>query len=224
MPRKPVVVSNWHKLYERFSTSSLEFYAAVEDAIKQREIPELKFSRVMWKESGVLSAKRQYLRIARGRLHWDICAAPFGTGFFFSSRLAVLPSRLAGLVYLLLFSAGSYTLLKNFGKPYYQGWPAWGYDTALVFAFFFILGTLVRMRAVGNEDSVLAMPIFGFLYEKLFNPQTYYKEDTDLMFRSTVDAAVLAAVEAVTRGKGMHVVPGVSQGDAGENAARSLAG
>lgn len=210
MPRKPVVLSHWHQLYENFSTSSLDFYTTVEEAIKKREVPGLTFDRVTWKESGILSAKREYLRVARGRLHWDICAAPFGTGFFFSSRLAVFPSRFAGLVYLALFLECCYGLLRYFGKPYTEGWQAWGYDALLVLGLFLVLGTIVRMK-VGDEDAVLAMPIVGFFYEKLFNPATYFKEDTDLMFMEAVNAGLHEAVEATTSGKGMRILAGIPQ-------------
>src|SRR5215216_5997659 len=154
MPRKPAVLSHWHQLYENFSTSSRDFYTAVEEAIKKREVPDLVFSRVTWKESGILSAKREYLRVARGRLHWDICAAPFGTGFFFSSRMAILPSRLAGFIYLLLFSASAYGVHKVFLDPHdfekwilpIKIWLAVVHDLPLVAALFLLLGTLVRMR------------------------------------------------------------------------------
>jgi hypothetical protein len=219
MPRKPAIVSHWHQLYENFSTSSRDFYAAVEEAIKKRKLPDLSFSRVTWKESGVLSAKREYLRVARGRLHWDICAAPFGTGFFFSSRLAVYPSRLAGLVYLLLFSAGWYGLFRLYDAFLFHNslaslglgyWDILKHGVLVALAFFLVLGTLVRMRVAGDEDSMLAMPVFGFLYAKLFNPQTYFKEDTDLMFMEAVVAAMHEAVDATTSGTSIRVLAGVS--------------
>src|SRR5213593_4636311 len=88
MARAGLVVSHWHKPFEDFGTSSLEFYTAVEAAIRRREIPDTSTSRVDWREGGLASARREYLRVSRGRLSFDICAAPFGTGFFFSWWLA----------------------------------------------------------------------------------------------------------------------------------------
>jgi hypothetical protein len=216
MPRKPAVVSHWHQLYENFSTSSRDFYTAVEEAIKKRDVPDVAFSRVTWKEGGILSAKREYLRVARGRQHWDICAAPYGTGFFFSSRLAVFPSRLAGFVYLVVFLACSYGVLKLLGKPYYEGWRAWSYDAALVVAFFLFAAVPVRLKLVGDEDAMLAMPVVGFLYEKLFNPETYFKEDTDIMFMEAVEAAMHEVVNATTSGKGLRALAPESDSPGGE--------
>ena len=64
----PTVVSHWAKLIEDFQTSPLELYAAIEEAIKRRQIPNVEISRVDWNEGGVFSVKREYLRIARGRV------------------------------------------------------------------------------------------------------------------------------------------------------------
>lgn len=67
--------------------SAQEFYGAVEAAVKRKEIPDVKFSRVEFKEGGMFSAKREYLQIKRGDLSTYVCGAPFGNGFFVSSRL-----------------------------------------------------------------------------------------------------------------------------------------
>src|SRR5262245_51964623 len=86
MTKSPMegVLGNWHKLVEKFATSSKEFYASVQIALERREIPGLKTKRIVWKEGGVLSPHREYLRMTDGRITFDLCAAPFGTGFFFS--------------------------------------------------------------------------------------------------------------------------------------------
>jgi hypothetical protein len=83
------VVSHWHILLDDFNASALNFYALVEKALAARQIPDLKAKRINWRESGIFSAKREYLRVSRGRLTYDICAAPYGTGYFFSSWMAV---------------------------------------------------------------------------------------------------------------------------------------
>jgi hypothetical protein len=86
------IFSHWYHLIENFQASAKEFYAAVEAALQRRQIPDLKTSRVDWREGGLLSAKREYLRIKRKELVFDICAAPFGTGFFFSWALvSIIP-------------------------------------------------------------------------------------------------------------------------------------
>lgn len=62
----------------------MEFYSSVESAVERRQIPDGGRSRVDWREGGLLSAKREYLRVRRNEYTFDICGAPFGTGFFVS--------------------------------------------------------------------------------------------------------------------------------------------
>src|SRR5689334_15349266 len=102
MAKQPNVISHWCQLIEAFQASPLTFYQAIETAIEVRKVPELQQSRTEFKEGGSLSAHREYLRIVRGRYVFDICAAPFGTGFFFSWWLTELKSQL-GWLYLLGF-------------------------------------------------------------------------------------------------------------------------
>ena len=66
------VISHWYKLFENFQASPMEFYAAVEAALQPRQIPDTSTSRVDWKEGGLLAARREYLRVSRGRLAFDI--------------------------------------------------------------------------------------------------------------------------------------------------------
>jgi hypothetical protein len=199
------VVSHWHHPIEDFQTSTMEFYAAVEQALKPREIPDYSVSRIDWREGGVLTARREYLRIKRGKLAFDLCAAPFGTGFFFSWWLAELPPSHALLWALLICFLG------------------FGFIGVLVIAFGFsglfwgcflgvggicAFGYLLKDGTLGThvEDVVLAIPIFGGLYERFFQPSTYYKTDTTLMFQSVVHTAVLEVVDQVMSAKGARAL------------------
>jgi hypothetical protein len=99
------VISHWHKLFGNFSFSTQKFYDLVERALERRNIPGLEISRVDWKEGGLFSADREYLRLTREKLTYDICAAPFGTGFFFSSRLGETASSI-GLFRIFFIYSG----------------------------------------------------------------------------------------------------------------------
>lgn len=102
--KKADVLSHWYALIPNFNTSTKEFYDAIEQELKAREVPGLEFFHVDFAEGGVLSAKREYLRMTRERLVFDICAAPFGTAYFFSCRFAEIPAviQLWQLIVLLL--------------------------------------------------------------------------------------------------------------------------
>lgn len=201
-PSLDLVLSHWYKLIENFQASPKAFYSAVEEALKRREIPDAATSRFDCKEGGLHTSKREYLRVKRGRHRVDICAAPFGTGFFFSSWLAEKPRSLGVLWALLLFLSviGFVSiLLKAYGLLL-------GSVLAVVALpiIMLILGAGVHQGMVGSEDAVIAMPVIGWLYVWLFKPQTYYKIDTGLMFQSAVHAAVLEVIDEMTTAKGLR--------------------
>jgi hypothetical protein len=48
------------------------------------------------------------------------------------------------------------------------------------------------------------MPITGWLYGFIFRPQTYFNEDTAIMFRESVHHAVTEAIDQVTSAQGVR--------------------
>ena len=199
------VISHWHHPIENFQTSTMEFYAAVEVALQPRQIPDYTVSRIDWREGGVLTARREYLRIKRGKLAFDLCAAPFGTGFFFSWWLTELPPSHALLWALLLCFLGFWfigALVAAFG---FTGL-FWGIVISL--CGMFLLDYLLREGKFGTdaEDVVVSIPFFGSLYEKIFKPSTYYRTDTTLMFQSVVHTAVLEVVDHLMSANGVRAM------------------
>lgn len=121
-----IVISHWYYLFEGMQASPKEFYAAVERAIETRRVPDTSRSRVDWKEGGLLSARREYLRVRRKKLVFDICGAPFGPNFFISWWLGELHSAFFNFIVLIPIVG---LLIERFFRPstYYQ------MDTALMF-------------------------------------------------------------------------------------------
>lgn len=99
--RNLTVLSRWHQLYENMTESSQETYRAMEEAIRKRNLPQVRLARINHHEGGIFSAKREYLRVKRKELIYDICAAPYGNGFFFSWWLCERPSSFWALVTLI---------------------------------------------------------------------------------------------------------------------------
>ncbi len=64
--------------------SPSQFYEMLNGAVKTREIPNIKLSKIYYSEGGILSSKREYYRVIRKEHVFDICAAPFGNSFFIS--------------------------------------------------------------------------------------------------------------------------------------------
>ena len=76
---------HWQHYFEDAKFSSQDIYARIERILAEKGIPAAKASRVNHSEAGLFSANREYLRIARNYNAFDVCAAPFGKGFFISS-------------------------------------------------------------------------------------------------------------------------------------------
>jgi len=191
--RRNLHESNWSTLVEDFQASSKQFYAEVEAAIARREIPQLESSRVFWSEAGVLSGQREYLHLQRGMYHFDICAAPFGTGFFFSWWFTVrLPSPIPAVIFILLALPASWFFLGLIKAA------------CLIPVLWFLIGLLlVRTRSsLGNY--FLAVPVLGWIWQKVFQPLTYFERDTQAMYRAAVDSAVQEVIGQTTNIQGVR--------------------
>jgi hypothetical protein len=195
------VISHWCTLIENLQASPLQFYESVETALKRREVPETKNSRVDYKESGVLSSKREYLHVAREKLVFDICGAPFGTGFFVSWWLAEEKQKLNPLFKILavIVSVGLVAWTLN------QLGLFWG-TMAICLVVPGVLALINNMATEGtlNDDFIRVLPIIGPLYEWLFKSATYYRIDTTLMFQKAVHNAVLEVIDEMTTAKGLR--------------------
>jgi hypothetical protein len=207
-PRTPnLTISHWCKLVENLQASPLEFYAAVEQAIEQRQIPEAERSRIDYQEGGLLSAKREYLRVERREHLIDICGAPFGNGFFFSSWLGAAPPAVDPF-HVLLVVLGMMTIAYGFVKLF--GLILGGLLLLMSLGALIILLRVARSGTLpfsGDVDAALvSIPIVGPVYERFFRPMTYYRIDTALMFQQAVHAAVLEVIDQMTSAKGLRAL------------------
>ena len=207
------VQAHWHILFEDFNTSVSEFYQDLREALTRWEIPDASIESVEMFEGSVLSARREYLRVSRGPHSFDVCAAPFGTGFFVSwwfvrhrrPGFYVWLGALAFLVGIEILLAFQYLVCK-FTVFMVGGKACFPY----LFGMFFVLLLLGLLGAAvepnGLEDDVLALPVIGALYNFLYNPRSYYKQDNAIMFRDAVASAVNEAVNELRAQKGIQAL------------------
>jgi hypothetical protein len=201
MPRNPdgLVLSHWHTLFEDFSTSSLDFYAAVEAAVRERKLPEISVSRERFSEGGIGTPEREYLRIKRNRIAFDICSAPYGGGHFFSWWLARVPPRFGVFTAIGIFLAATgltWILYLMLGWMLPDGFM--GYLIKVPF--------VVQEGMLADEEGVMLLPIIGRLYVFIFNPLTYYRLDNALMFRDSVRNAVNEVINDLREQKGLRLL------------------
>lgn len=215
-PKLDHVLSHWHKPVADFQTPVQEFYEAVTAAFARRNMPGVTFSRVLFHERGAATARREYLRVRRGRFIFDICAAPFGEGFFFSwwlvehrhkyallfgLALAVgvfyLP-RIPPIGFILVIVLSPLTALGNF-IPY----------SSIVMEAIYLLTSLMLIGRFGGtlgEEAVLSIPVVGWIYAKLFSRETYYSIDTIEAYQAGVHGAVIETLESVLSARGVRAL------------------
>lgn len=199
------ILSHWPRLIEKLQYSPQEFYGKIEQALAERQVPELQYERVEWPEGGFLSDRREYLRIRRERLVFDVCGAPFGTGFFVSIWCGEKPLKMGiwavlaalsgglGLIHLLSspHSPAHRLLLETLGLTYeYVGY--------LLLGAVLLLGCLIVVKVGPNLDAFLMdLPMFGYFYQKYFRRITLYRIDRTCMYQAAVHAAVVQVIDEI---------------------------
>ena len=198
------VIDHWYALIPGFNSSTKDFYEGIEKELKTREVPGLEIFHVDFAEGGVLSQKREYLRMTRERLVFDICAAQFGTAYFFSCRFAEIPAAIKLWQLVVVLIGGFMTVALAFK---FLGLILGA--IVLLAAFVLLIYTLRNAVSMGLKDldaTLIKSPIVGPIYENWFRKETYYRHDTRLMYCDTVNAVVKAKVEETTGAKGVKLI------------------
>lgn len=197
------VLSHWSILVEGLEASPLGFYESVEAALVKRKIPATENSRVQYKEAGLLSAKREYLHVKRETLVFDICGAPFGTGFFFSWWYAEDVPRIHPFFKAILALAMLWVVWWAFSAFGLVSGPL-----LVAVVTFFVMFAVSEAAEGGqfNEPLFRSLPFVGPLYVWLFKPGTYYRLDSIEMFQQAVHNAVLEVIDAMTTEKGLRAL------------------
>lgn len=210
MNKNESVVSHWSALIDDFETSGQAFFEDVERRVTLREVPDVTFSRVQFRESGVLSAKREYLRVQRDDLLFDVGAAPYGTGFFFSWWMVRSASP-----YPWAYPLG-FLIVWVIGFSFVGGIP--GLVLGLILAVVALIG-LGKTGLIGPEEHVAAAPLVGGLYRRFVNPSTYHALDTVAMYQESIRRAVNEAVDAALTEQGRQALSPEQKAMAGESTA-----
>lgn len=177
-------IGHWSHLLGGLVTTPQDFYAAIEVALKRRDIPDCQVSRVDWSERGFTSAKREYLRAERDEFLIDICGAPFGNDFFASSWLCAPPPNITNAIAI---SVGILALLG--------------------FLVSTDLGIFKWLLVVLGFIGFLGVVVIGIVRPLFFPPRlTYYRVDTAEMFYQAVHAAVLEVIDSLSTAQGLRLL------------------
>lgn len=77
-------IGNWCTLYPNMNYDPEVYYQRVTDIISKHEVPNFHSKHRTFNEGGYMSNERLYLEVRRGEYLYHVCAAPWGTDFFFS--------------------------------------------------------------------------------------------------------------------------------------------
>jgi hypothetical protein len=203
--KKGDILDSWIYFADSFNFPPQEFYAAIEKEMVARKIPGMEISREEFSEGGLLSDKRIYLRLFRERLALYTCAAPFGTGYFFSFRAIYVPAlvRLWHILVLWFFFGVINALLLALLGFTFAG-------VASITLLFAIAAVFRNATAAGFGDLdtlLLKIPIVSTIYENWFREDTFYRIDTRTLYLQTLPEIVRKLAEDVTAAKGVKLLP-----------------
>jgi hypothetical protein len=190
---QPIVLDYWYVLIPDFETSTTKFYDAVGKELDQRKVPGLEVTRVLFPEGSVLSSRREYLQMRRERLLFEVCSASFGTAWFFSCRFSEFPLhfRLLHLL-LILFVLISIWFVYQVAFGGYWGSAVFG---ASILGLVFLLKGVIPLGLYDLDHRLLRMPMIGPFYELYLRPNTYFREDSRIMYCDLVNQVVRGKVE-----------------------------
>lgn len=198
------ILDSWILYADSFSFPPQEFYAAIDKEMTDRKIPSMEISREEFGEGGMLSDRRIYLRLFRERLALYTCAAPFGTGYFFSFRAVYVPALVRLwhiLAFFVFFGLIGSLLVRMLGFTF---------AVAALVTFMFAVAAVFRnatAAGVGDLDTLLLkIPIVSTVYENWFREDTFYRIDTRSLYLQQLPEIVRRLAEEVTAAKGAKLL------------------
>lgn len=202
--KKGDILDHWIAFEPNLSYPPQEFYQAIENELEARKVPGMEISKEEFAEGGLLSEKRIYLRFFRERLAIYTCAAPFGTGFFYSCRVVYVPALVRLwhiLATLLFFGVLGGLLIKPLGFIF---------TVLAIVTLMFALAAVMRnvsSAAFADLDALLLkIPGLSTIYEAWFRSDTYYRTDTRAIYVKNIPEIVKAVAEEITAAKGGKLV------------------
>lgn len=147
------VISHWSTLIEDFNASPQQFYAAVNKSLEKRKMPNARIDLITFKESHLLSAKREYLRIScKNDFYFAICGAPFGTGFFISWWLLQPPDGCLATMF------SGFPVLSAIARALVKPWTYYRIDTATMFQSMTHRAVLEVVDEMASSIGIKALP------------------------------------------------------------------
>lgn len=141
--------SKWNTLIDNFNFSTHEFYKLLREELQNQGIKSIEIKQVSLKEGNAFSSRRSYLRATWKEYQYDICAAPFGKGFFISWWL-LYKNSIGQLIISKIPFLGGWLARKLYPVTYYK------IDTASMFMSYAQAAVLKVIDDITKEQGVRA--------------------------------------------------------------------
>lgn len=205
--KRAEVLNHWIAFAEGFQMPPSEFYQSLERELSRRKVPSLELSRIEFAQGGLLSNNRIYLRMLRERIVFDVCAAPFGTGFFFSCRTAEIPIKVRLweiLALILLGMIPTLSALNVFPR-------LWVINASIFFGLtglilLFIFRSAVLLGLCDPDRLLIQVPVVGAVYILFFRKESYYRIDSRLCYLQTIPTLVRQLAEDASAAQGIKLM------------------
>ncbi len=157
--------AHWHYSFSNLQESPQKFYNNLVQAISQRKLPGIDISRVEYREGGVFSGKRLYLRVQRKEYIFDICAFPFGSGFYFSWWLG---EKLSLFWYLVMVIPFLGIPLMTIFRPetYFRFDSAVMFMDSISFAVFEVIDGITKAKGLRPLTDLEKKPILSDFFKR----------------------------------------------------------
>jgi hypothetical protein len=157
--------SSWNTLIDNFQFSTQEFYTLLQLELQERGIKSIVAKKVALKEGNAFSSKRTYLRATWKEYQYDICAAPFGKGFFISWWL-LYKSSIGQILISKIPFIGIWLARKLYPVTYYK------IDTASMFMTYAqasvlkVIDDITKAKGVRKISETDRKPILNDIYKR----------------------------------------------------------
>lgn len=142
--------SNWNILIDDFDFSAQEFYKLLSEELNSHGITGISISNVRLKEGNMFSSMRLYLRAEWNEYQYDMCASPYGKGFFISWWL-LYKNSLIQVIISKIPLVGRWVARKWYPVTYYK------IDTASMFMSYAQASVLKVIDNITNDKGVRAL-------------------------------------------------------------------
>lgn len=159
------ILAHWETTLAGGGISPLAFYDTLEAAIAERQLPAVIISRATWREGGLFSAHREYLRIRCGALIFDLCGFPVGPDLQVAWWLGEAAPGLCELFYELPL-IGPFIERACSPVTYYELDTAAHFQRTVHATVLTVLDELTSKRGLRRQAPQVQPPVMREFYER----------------------------------------------------------